>query len=593
MDSVYADIMDELNSRETYKHEIYAPYYIASYGTHCFNLMNQREKIYWDGKRLPNMRMHVLFVAPPGFMKSHYLGIMGGDDYSIFRNTGVDIGAEQSMCLPAGERVTCEDGSRKNIEDVEIGDVIMSYYRGAVIPTEVVRTHLMDAKKLLHITLRDGRQLTCTPNHPVYTLHGWKEPKELVVGESIAVVRKYDTIGIDTTPRTDNASIGSVPPRVYDIIEDELHGMSWTELGKLTGLNIVQAKNKGNKLRREWLESIARILSSDRLLELASPHIAWMEVKSIEELPGDIVYNVTTENSTFIANDIVTHNTEAGFIGTIVNINGIGTPTEGAAMTFKQGMLMIDEFSAITNALKVQYNSQLDTQLLAALDHGRVFKRLGGGKIEYTTNLTLWAGVQPARYDMTSGLGRRLCYLLFLPTRQDNDLLMETMHRTRNIAPVDSDMLKLRERISKWKESMNIIKRVEFSDSVLNKYKELGLFSYESSYFDRILLGWHLAVYGADTTMYIDVKDNEIDTIIKREKKWRDTIGKGVDYAQLMKLITMFGGQISQAELVEEAIMIGWNAQQVYEMVAEMNRYKLIGISGDIISIKSSKHYQL
>lgn len=382
MDSVYADIMDELNSRETYKHEIYAPYYIASYGTHCFNLMNQREKIYWDGKRLPNMRMHVLFVAPPGFMKSHYLGIMGGDDYSIFRNTGVDIGAEQSM-------------------------------------------------------------------------------------------------------------------------------------------------------------------------------------------------------------------TEAGFIGTIVNINGIGTPTEGAAMTFKQGMLMIDEFSAITNALKVQYNSQLDTQLLAALDHGRVFKRLGGGKIEYTTNLTLWAGVQPARYDMTSGLGRRLCYLLFLPTRQDNDLLMETMHRTRNIAPVDSDMLKLRERISKWKESMNIIKRVEFSDSVLNKYKELGLFSYESSYFDRILLGWHLAVYGADTTMYIDVKDNEIDTIIKREKKWRDTIGKGVDYAQLMKLITMFGGQISQAELVEEAIMIGWNAQQVYEMVAEMNRYKLIGISGDIISIKSSKHYQL
>jgi hypothetical protein len=98
MQSIYDLILEELASREAYLHEVYAPLYVCSYAVHAFNLMNQHREIYFSGKRLPNMRVHILFISPSGFMKTYYLDNMGRDSHSgIFYKTDVSIGAEQSM----------------------------------------------------------------------------------------------------------------------------------------------------------------------------------------------------------------------------------------------------------------------------------------------------------------------------------------------------------------------------------------------------------------------------------------------------------------------------------------------------------------
>lgn len=364
-------VMEELKARSVYLYETYAPYYVCSFMTHAFNQMNQRREIYWDSKRVPNMRLHILFVAPAGFMKSFYMGTMGGERFSIFRNCGIPIGFEQSM-------------------------------------------------------------------------------------------------------------------------------------------------------------------------------------------------------------------TEAAFVGTIRDIDGVGHPTLGAAADYKDGMLLIDEFSALTNAMKVQYNSQMDAQLLAALDHGHVVKRLGTGRIEYTTNLTLWAGVQPAKYDLSSGLGRRMCFLLFLPTKLDNVALMRTMHKTRNIRPDVREMDNLWGLIKNSVSNMECIETIDFGDSVLKLYEELNLFSYESSYFDRLLLGWHLATYGPEPHMMIEAQDKELLQLVNREKKWRDEIAAGVDHAQMMKIIKTCGSsidgklQITKPDLIQECTMVGWNARQVADVLTELTRFGMI-----------------
>lgn len=771
---IMSKVMEELDSREAYKREVYAPYYVCSYATHCFNLANQKNEIYWESKRLPNMRLHVLFVSPAGYMKSYYLGTMGGDKYAIFKEAGIQVGYEQSLCLPAGQYVNMADGSHKNVEDVEVGDMVLHFDGKDFVPTEVTATHEMESKELMRITLTDGRSITLTPEHPLYTVNGWTEPKNLRLGQSVLVPRKLSIKGTDTynayearllgymladgnfrqmtfacadeyvladfticaeavgctvtktkhvpeieyylkgngsgyanparqlfdrmgiskyctrdakyipdelfkcsdrviaallsglfsgdghygnggivfnnlsetlirqsqqlltrlgiiswvyegdsiwglfiTATEDiekfldlvgfaypvehpekkiTASKGCIPNEIYDLIESlaKAKGMSWNEISRRTRSNLTQARYKGNGIHRDLLKRISEELCDSNLNMIAGDNIAWMEISNIEHLPGDTVYNLSTADHTFVAQDVYTHNTEAGFIGTISNMNGVNIPTEGAAMTFRHGMLLIDEFSAITNAMKVQYNAQMDSQLLAALDHGNVYKRLGAGKIEYKTNLSLWAGVQPARYDLTSGLGRRMCFLLFLPTRYDNEQLMETMARTRNIRPDEGNMQDLWRSINAWYNEMYKIEKVEFDDSVLKAYKNMKLFSYESSYFDRLILGYHLATYGPEKHMCVSADNKDLLEILTREKKWRDQIMQGVDFVQIERLIQSAGVpcegdkyKITKRELVSEAIMVGWNAQQVHEMLIQMLKFGIISVKGNEVTLEN------
>ena len=278
MESVYDMIMDELRSREAYKCEMYAPYYICSYAIHAFNLMNQKREIYFVGKQLPNMRLHLLFISPSGYMKTYYGDNMCRDPNAIFFKTKITMGALQST-------------------------------------------------------------------------------------------------------------------------------------------------------------------------------------------------------------------TEAGFVGTIASVNGLAIRNPGAAEVNKDGILFIDEFKGITEALKNQMNSQMETQLLAALDHGHVLKQLGSGEIAYRTFLSLWTGVQPGSYDLSSGLGRRLCVMIFVPTQADNDIIMDIMHRTQNMRPDPGHMALLWSNIDELVHGMGSVEKIELDDSILKFYHDQKMFSFETSYFNRIIIG--------------------------------------------------------------------------------------------------------
>lgn len=376
MKSLYDQIMEELADRNAYKRDIYAPQFICSYAVHAFNLMNQKREIYFAGKQLPNMRCHLLFVAPPGFMKTWYLQTMAADPHGIFHGTEVKIASEQSM-------------------------------------------------------------------------------------------------------------------------------------------------------------------------------------------------------------------TEAGFVGTVVSVNGLGVNNPGAAELNKDGLLIIDEFKAISDALKNQMNSQMETQLLAALDHGQVFKRLSSGAIAYQTNLTMWAGIQPGSYDLSSGLGRRLIYMVFLPTYADNLALMDIMHKSQNLKPDHDKMVILWDNINCVVHDMESIKRIEYDDSILKYYHELGIYSYESSYFNRLILGYYLMKQPIEPVIHMDVSDPALRLILETQKGWRDDIASNLDFVQIKRIVTLHGGRCSRSDIVKECSMVGWNAKQVYEKLAEMIKYRLIETSaGDMVSVK-------
>jgi len=212
--------MEELERRNALKREVYAPYYVCSYAMHCFNIMNKSRQIYWEGGEIPNLRLHIIFVAPPGYMKSYYLRQMGGGEHAILN--------------------------------------------------------------------------------------------------------------------TYNETLGN-------------------------GIQMVYKQNLN----------------------------------------------------------------EAGLVGTFIHSGNRVERQIGAAEEYSNGFLLIDEFKGITDALNASYNSQMDTQLLAALDHGHISKQMAAGIIDFDTNFTMWGGVQPARYELAGGMGRRMLFLLNIPDKELKEQLRD------------------------------------------------------------------------------------------------------------------------------------------------------------------------
>jgi DNA helicase II / ATP-dependent DNA helicase PcrA len=73
---------------------------------------------------------------------------------------------DDDQCLVEGTPITMADGSTKPIEDVSVGDEVLSCYGSADMRSaRVMRTHRFHPVGGVAITLRSGRRITSTPEH--------------------------------------------------------------------------------------------------------------------------------------------------------------------------------------------------------------------------------------------------------------------------------------------------------------------------------------------------------------------------------------------------------------------------------------------
>ncbi|HYI18537.1 MAG TPA: UvrD-helicase domain-containing protein, partial [Solirubrobacteraceae bacterium] len=73
---------------------------------------------------------------------------------------------DDAQCLVEGTPVTMADGTLKPIEEVRVGDELLSSYgSGDLRPARVVRTHRSDRAAKVAITTRSGRRIVSTPEH--------------------------------------------------------------------------------------------------------------------------------------------------------------------------------------------------------------------------------------------------------------------------------------------------------------------------------------------------------------------------------------------------------------------------------------------
>jgi|GEM_PF-6145095 len=79
-------------------------------------------------------------------------------------------------CFPAGTKVLMADSSYKNIEDVEVGDFVLSYDEasGQKVSAQVLDLAAPLREHMCEIIFADNDSLKLTNEHPVYTSEGWK-----------------------------------------------------------------------------------------------------------------------------------------------------------------------------------------------------------------------------------------------------------------------------------------------------------------------------------------------------------------------------------------------------------------------------------
>ena len=99
-----------------------------------------------------------------------YRGAMDHTPIALLKRTG-------GGCFAAGTKIYMADGTYKNIEDIQVDDLVIAYndkiqkYENK----KVIKTFIyFDIKKLVLIKFSNGIELKVTPGHPILTTEGWK-----------------------------------------------------------------------------------------------------------------------------------------------------------------------------------------------------------------------------------------------------------------------------------------------------------------------------------------------------------------------------------------------------------------------------------
>ena len=121
------------------------------------------------------------FDAPGGYVKDNGAFVQDSSGMNIAATELIVRGAVYESywmcCFDAGSKVLMADGSTKNIEDVQVGDLVMSFdentkeFVAKKVTGTVINTHSTD---LVYVNLSNGVRIGMRAYHPLLTTEGWK-----------------------------------------------------------------------------------------------------------------------------------------------------------------------------------------------------------------------------------------------------------------------------------------------------------------------------------------------------------------------------------------------------------------------------------
>lgn len=203
--------------------------------------------------------------------------------------------------------------------------------------------------------------------------------------------------------------------------------------------------------------------------------------------------------------------TEAGMFGSVDEDGAItGRPL---ARELCGGFLGFEEFSSVSDAGKKDHSIDMKNQLLTSTDNGRVMKALKSGWVKYTTLYTLWAGTQPARFELESGLDRRM-FIIDIDMNPAKELEYKRAQR-KQAQMTNDDRARLAEKnmvIRKWfvDRQMEVMLApptgILFDERLEEWLERPEVRSFESDLFRRLAIGYTMMLPEYKGNTYLDVQ---------------------------------------------------------------------------------------
>lgn len=121
-------------------------------------------------------------------------------------------------CIAEGSLITMSDGTLKPIEDVRVGDKVISFDGKVFSGKTVTAAWDNGVKDVVEVTLEDGISLRCTPDHRLLTQDGWKESSKLSSDDWVYTPRRIMCVCI---PVKSIKKAGK--SKVYDLTVEDNH----------------------------------------------------------------------------------------------------------------------------------------------------------------------------------------------------------------------------------------------------------------------------------------------------------------------------------------------------------------------------------
>jgi len=276
--------------------------------------------------------------------------------------------------------------------------------------------------------------------------------------------------------------------------------------------------------------------------------------------------------------------TEAGMFGSVDEEGNIaGRPI---AREMCGGFLGFEEFSSMSDASKKDHSLDMKNQLLTSLDNGRVQKAMRNGWVNYTTRYSIWAGTQPARFELDSGLDRRFFIIDIEMTPEKERAYKLAQHKQANMqVPERLALANLNMEIKAW-----IRHRVEaavsnppsgiiFDDDIMEWIDRPDVRSFEADLFRRLCIGYAMmqpeyrggepliirlddtltGILNESLAMRRTVMDADLDLI--RSAFWMKDIPKSQLLKEISRMITNGDYQSAKRWLIENLESQTWYSE--------------------------------